>query len=96
MRFISQDVFKDNIKIDSETADLSAYIFDPKFIKQDVLAIDDCARYVIFKFTGGKTSDLPELYLVLYNFHNGYYSHGFNFSYTEHDGTNKTIIENYL
>lgn len=56
--------------------DLSEYVFDISFFKDDFDCLDEyegggmCA----FKLTG---DSLPYIYLILYNYHNGYYRHGF-------------------
>lgn len=68
-----------------EDVDLSLEFFDETYIKH--LESSDSDWYVehavVFKLIGER-----ELYLVLNNHHNGYYSHGFEFK------SNDTTIEN--
>lgn len=60
-----------------EVPDLEGYTFDPSFC----LALErGDLNFAVFKLAKKKH---PNLYLVLYNYHNGYYSHGFNFNGTE-------------
>jgi hypothetical protein len=51
--------------------DLEPYVFDTGYFKESG---ED--NGVIFRMTA---PELPDLYLLLYNHHNGYYSHGFEF-----------------
>lgn len=56
---------------------LSGHVFDPTFhVHADVTGLDagDC---VVFRLIGFDNE--PDLFLHLYNAHNGYYSHGFTF-----------------
>lgn len=46
------------------------YVFDPDYFESR----DD---YVVFRLV---QDNHPEIFLILYNFHNGYYSHGFTMS----------------
>lgn len=61
---------------------LESYIFDTKYFKcvDDPNSPDGTA--VAFRLV---SSGKPDLYLTLYNYHNGYYSHGFQF------GTHKPL-----
>lgn len=64
-----------NDDIDSkETPDIEGYCFDPQFF-EDVESSDlDSGGMAAFKLiSDGK----PDLYLHLFNSHNGYYGHGF-------------------
>lgn len=63
-------------KILKEIPDLKNYIFDVDFFEQEENCSQlDAGQMVRFKLTNGK----EELFLHLYNSHNGYYSHGFEF-----------------
>lgn len=46
---------------------LNPYVFDQKFF-------ENFGEVVVFRLIA---KNLPDLYLHLHNFHNGYYSHGF-------------------
>lgn len=70
----------DEIKTDiSDTMDLRDYRFDNFFFQEIKLLKDgeedDCSCVVFSLYN----SDNLELYLHLFNSHNGYYSHGFHF-----------------
>jgi hypothetical protein len=68
--------------VDSDTASTSdakfdhgAYVFDPSF-KRDLPTYEhDDGGAVAFRLV---SKDGGEMFLVLYNHHNGYYSHGFD------------------
>lgn len=72
----------------AEIPDLEAYSFDKSFF-QEVDSYDlDCGGMVVFKLAAdGK----PDLYLHLFNAHNGYYGHGFE---VKHGG--ETVLSNVL
>lgn len=54
---------------------LEPYIFDSDFVDNIQDDTDyECGGSVHFRLTA---SDKPDLFLKLYNYHNGYYSHGF-------------------
>jgi len=53
---------------------LPGFVFDTKSIPETVE--DDELNYVIFRIANGK----EEKFIHLYNIHNGYYAHGFEFS----------------
>lgn len=55
---------------------LKAYSFDPDYFKE-ISGPDkyDDTNGVVFRLWA---DNQPDLFLVLYNSHNGYYSHGFN------------------
>lgn len=56
--------------------ELEPYVFDKTF-RQDVNSQDlDSGGQVAFRLVA---SGKPDLYLHIYNSHNGYYSHGFEF-----------------
>ena len=59
--------------------DAEGYLFDRTFFKElggeELYTEDGCA--VTFRLV---KPDSPDLYLTLYNSHNGYYSHGFEMS----------------
>ncbi|MFZ9300928.1 MAG: DUF7448 domain-containing protein [Chitinophagaceae bacterium] len=74
--FIPNDV--DELYSDIKEEILEGYNFDKKFIK-NILTIPGLYD------TGGAKSfrlekDKEEVFLTIYNYHNGYYSHGFEFS----------------
>lgn len=65
-------------KIDHKTVDLDPYVFDTAYFNEHPESPDsansmDSGGAVAFRLTNGT----DELFLVLYNIHNGYYSHGF-------------------
>ena len=53
---------------DADNSDLTPYNFDINFFE------GNGGDFVVFKLVA---QDKPDVYLYLYNFHNGYYSHGF-------------------
>lgn len=75
--FVADRVMSDSFPAISEY-DLEPYVFDKNFL-EDSFSVnkDSTARYndrVVFRLVA---PDLPDLYLHLFNVHNGYYSHGF-------------------
>jgi hypothetical protein len=54
---------------------LCEYVFDTKYFEES----DDCddGGVVCFRLYSEHHSEHPAVFLYLYNFHNGYYSHGF-------------------
>jgi hypothetical protein len=59
---------------DEENIDLDGFQFDPKFCElRQVPKSQEGGGEAIFKLTKGD----KEIKLVLFNYHNGYYSHGF-------------------
>ena len=94
--FISNKIIRDKIREqDKKDFDLSAYCFDKEFFNKPTLTEDewgcnelDCGNLAVFKMVGKAKLDL---YLHLYNAHNGYYSHGFKFS-----SGKEVIQEGYL
>ena len=78
--FIATEITKEiSSEKDHPRPDLDGYIFDVDFMeKVDSIGDDynelDEGGMVIFKMT---KSGQPDLYLHLFNCHNGYYGHGF-------------------
>jgi hypothetical protein len=69
-----------------ESHDIEHYIFDKDFFEYVPSEDLDCGGMVAFKLVSdGK----PELFLHLYNAHNGYYGHGFE---VKHGGE---IVKDY-
>lgn len=68
-------------EISEETQDgevpknIEDYSFDKDFFQELDETNEDCGGIVVFKILS-KTGDIR--YIHLYNFHNGYYSHGFD------------------
>ncbi len=73
----------------NEEFDLAFYEFDPDFKELNNYDVVDCGG----SFTARLRSNagLPDLYLTIYNSHNGYYSHGFSF-----DKCETTLYDGYL
>lgn len=65
-----------NLRSDIEESDLEGYNFDKKFI-QDLPnpKYHDEGGAKCFRLKNGR----KEAFLTIYNYHNGYYSHGFEF-----------------
>lgn len=59
---------------DIRPTNLEDYSFDSTFFQENDGGAHDCGGIVIFKIAS-KSGEI--YYLHLYNFHNGYYSHGF-------------------
>lgn len=57
--------------------DLTPYRFDPAFFEETSEGVSDAGAMAIFRLTA---PNKPDLFLHLYNSHNGYYSHGFTVS----------------
>ena len=74
---------QDKIEKDTETnslfCDLTKYIFDKDFYEE--IQDGDGGGTAIFKLTA--PNNKPDLYLHLFNVHNGYYGHGFT---VKHNG----------
>lgn len=63
-----------DVKQPTEVPDVSDYNFNPDFFQEVASSDLDFGEMVVFKMVAeGK----PDLYLHLYNCHNGYYGHGF-------------------
>lgn len=58
---------------------LEDYVFDKTFVKEHILSPYDEGGSVAFRLVKDSQDESPKevLYLTLYNFHNGYYGHGF-------------------
>ena len=79
--FIDSKIWRDDIPDDSKNLqpideDLSGWVFDKEFFEE----IGNSEKYdeggmVVFKITKGK----EEKFIHIFNSHNGYYSHGFEF-----------------
>lgn len=75
-----------NITLEDETIDVSDYRFDPSYFKEEVGNDYDKYGLAIFRIVN---SVGEEMFIHLYNHHNGYYSHGFEFQSGEeilHEG----------
>jgi len=82
--FIDREIVREQPKFDLEIqmADLPDYEFDPLFLEK---ITGDKSEYnaIVVKMIQSNPNDYikrPDLYLHLYNVHNGYYAKGFNFS----------------
>lgn len=83
---ITQYSYKDDYE--AEAPDVEAYSFDKDFFQEVDSSDLDSGGMVAFKLVAdGK----PDLYLHLFNAHNGYYGHGFK---VKHGG--ETVRDNYL
>ena len=73
----------DEYKCNLTDEDLKEYSFDPTFFEDVDVERDyiDCGGAIAFKAVH---ETKKPLYLILYNYHNGYYAHGFEF--TDKDG----------
>ncbi len=78
----------DSEKRTPKTPDVEEYVFDLGFFEKDSSPVYGSGGGVFFKLVA---LNKPDLYLHLFNVHNGYYSHGFT---VEHDG--KIIKSDYL
>jgi len=56
---------------ESVAVDLEPYSFYPDYFREDAEGESSIAEFKL------KAAGLPDLYLILYNAHNGYYGHGF-------------------
>lgn len=71
-----------------EAPDVEAYIFDKEFFKEVESDDLDSGGMVVFRLIA---ENKPDLYLHLFNCHNGYYGHGFE---VKHGG--ETVREGSL
>lgn len=79
--------------INLSEADLESYRFDPDFFEHGNLGdLDEGDSFTVKLVDTKKESPHPELYLTIFNEHNGYYSHGFSF---DKEGET-TIYSGYL
>lgn len=53
---------------------LEPYVFDTAFRQPDAIPASDSGGSLTFRLVA---DGLPDRFLTIYNFHNGYYSHGF-------------------
>lgn len=72
--FISEQ--KENDILEHKEVDVSTFVFDTNFFEESRNG-ESCAETNIARFR--LISGEKELFLHLYNCHNGYYSHGFEF-----------------
>lgn len=71
---LDNEIIYDTITDDIEESELETYNFDPTY---NVESFTDITETYVCNFklvSEGK----PDVYLVLYNYHNGYYAHGFD------------------
>ena len=73
--------------------DLEGYRFDPVFHEMGNLDdhLDEGDSFTVKLVDATGVSNRPDVYLTIYNGHNGYYSHGFSF-----DNGKTTIYSGYL
>lgn len=63
---------------------LASYSFDTDFMKRGLVSEVDEGDSVTFRLTSSQKAPMfPEIFLTLYNQHNGYYGHGFQFGVGE-------------
>jgi hypothetical protein len=67
---------KDTAEIRIVTTNLDEYVFDTDFFNSNSIEDEDTGS-VCFRLV---STDGKELFLCLWNCHNGYYTHGFTFS----------------
>lgn len=84
----------DNIDILTEAKEINIedYNFNTSFFKEVVGHFED-GGCVVFELISKRK---PNLYLYLYNSHNGYYSHGFCLSVEDEMGKEKNIVEDSI
>ncbi len=78
--FISDKILNDipDKKENKDDFDLEDYIFDINFFKENVVKDDDGGGSILFKLQKlWVAPGAADLYLRLFNCHNGYYGHGF-------------------
>lgn len=73
----SPDYNDDDATVYSEDMNLEGYVFDREFFLDGDCGHDYGTQWVSFKIVHEFENDL---YITLTNCHNGYYSHGFEFS----------------
>ena len=76
----------DDDDVDKFRFDVEDYVFDPTYFKQVNCSGLDEGGMVRFRLVNGNN----ELFIHIYNSHNGYYGHGFEFKIGDeikHDGT---------
>jgi hypothetical protein len=68
---------RDLSNTENSPPNIEAYNFDPEYCEEIESSSLDAGGEVVFRLTA---DNLPDLFLHLYNSHNGYYSHGFTVS----------------
>lgn len=63
-----------DVRNDLEPEDIKGYVFDKTFIDGNITGLDTGSSLAFRIIKGDK-----EAFIVLFNAHNGYYSHGFEF-----------------
>lgn len=64
----------EDIEADNPTPDVESYSFDPEYYEELTVMRGEECNIAVFRLV---RDDKPDLFLHLYNTHNGYYSHGF-------------------
>lgn len=59
-----------------EEIDIEKYSFSKEIPTRCLDAFSNCGGGMAFRIC---TNDMPDMYIVLWNYHNGYYSHWFDF-----------------
>lgn len=82
--FLEKPEAYSNFKTEDADLDLDSYVFDVNYFETiDSLGLDDQDEYYSALDAGGQvffkliSESKPDMYLTLYNAHNGYYGHGF-------------------
>jgi hypothetical protein len=74
----------DDISLKDEEAridSLDDFVFDTSYCIFLHNSSSDCGGYVAFRIVNKNTNET--IYLTIYNHHNGWYSHGFQFKYKD-------------
>ena len=72
-----QEKYPDNITAYQKADGLDGFVFDKDFFKEtDGEECFDAGRMAIFRISDG----VSEKFIHIFNSHNGYYGHGFNFA----------------
>jgi hypothetical protein len=79
--------FDDLFRKNQEPEDYEGFVFDKTYMKDLVLEGGDEGSAVCFKMV----KESEEKFIVVYNAHNGYYSHGFEFK-----DNDETLREDYI
>ena len=80
--FIADRIHSDILPRNKRVPDLTAFRFDTEFFYSSEI---EGTSIAVFRITDGET----QMFIHLHNTHNGYYSHGFNFTisgYTRQEG----------
>lgn len=75
----SSIVTSEELFVEQKVYELDGYVFDRSFFMQRNLVGNDSDKESVATFRLLKR-DAPDKFLHIFNFHNGYYSHGFTFS----------------